>query len=543
MILFRPNLESWLLIVIIIFAAVLRFYRLTSLPPGPNADELSFGYDAYSLLHTGREQWGSPFPLTFKSFGEYKTPLYGYLSILPVAVFGLNIFAIRFTGAFLGTLSVFIIFLLSKKLIPQKYFSLVPAFLLAISPWSVQISRGAFESGLMNFFIPAAIYFFFLGLKKNHFSYLSFILFGFSLYTYHSAKIIIPVILMILIIINIKNINYKKLLFPVLIFLIFTAGIVYSLGIGGGNRIVERSITHNAAGQFPTQRLEAINNGMHPALARLLHNRYQQITVDFISNYSQYFSSRFLLTHGAAETYYGMIPGIGVIYVFDTILLFGLLFFRSKNIFKILPLILWLLIAPVAAALSTGEGFSAHRAVGMLVPLTLLSAFGALGWYKLLNKYSPLLLKILSVGLAILIIINTSTFFKKYFVLDHPESARQMQSVNLEVFNWLSANKGKHQVLVSRSLGEPQIFIAFANRWDPADYQKHSSGWNLKTWNVAWVDQLPEYNLGKYTIKSIDWENDLAIEKTIIVARSEEFPKNLTPDKIFNNIYIKTTTN
>src|SRR3989338_9842876 len=98
------------LLAIIILAVILRFYKIDTNPPGLYWDEAAFGYDAYSVLKTGRDQHGHLLPLSFESFGDWKLPGYHYLLIPSVKIFGLNEFAVRFPSAFLGTLSIIIFF-------------------------------------------------------------------------------------------------------------------------------------------------------------------------------------------------------------------------------------------------------------------------------------------------------------------------------------------------------------------------------------------------------------------------------------------------
>ena len=84
------------LIVIFLLAFTLRFWQLGQNPPSLDWDEASLGYNAYSLFKTGADEYGNKWPLAIRSFGDYKPPLYTYLTIPSVAIFGLNEFAIRF---------------------------------------------------------------------------------------------------------------------------------------------------------------------------------------------------------------------------------------------------------------------------------------------------------------------------------------------------------------------------------------------------------------------------------------------------------------
>jgi len=529
--------QNIILVLIIFFAFVLRFYNLTNFPVGLNADEASFGYDAYSILKTGKDQWGQFLPLTFKSFGEYKTPLYVYLDVIPVSLFGLNIFSTRLPGALFGTLAVYLIYLLSSHLYSRKL-GLITAFLLAVSPWGIMISRGAFESGLINFFIPASIYLFIKGLSRSKYFIFSAIFFGLGLFTYHSAKLLIPLLICGLIIIfknKLLKINPKYFVLPIFILLLAFVGVVYSLSVGGGNRIAERSITQGALEAGSDAKYQAIADGVDPLLAKLFHNKYQVVVSRFIGNYSQMFSSQFLFKSGVREGYYGMVPGIAVLNLFEAILLLGLVFFTNKTTLSLVLSILgWLFISPLPSALSTGAGFSGHRAIGMLVPLLILSGFGLIGWLKLLKYLKSSIVKTFVVILfSGFVVSNIFQFLSKYFNNVPLISYQQMSSGYLAVFEYLAANSNGREIFVSRSLGEPQIFIAFATRFDPILYQKATQSWDLSDENVFWVDQLSQYSLGQYTVKSINWYKDI-FSNTMIIARPDDFPINQTPDKIFS---------
>ena len=88
-------MKGKLIWLILALALILRTVFLTSFPAGFNADEASFGYDAYSILLTGKDQWGNTLPLILKSFGDYKLPLLTYLAIPFIKIFGLTETGIR----------------------------------------------------------------------------------------------------------------------------------------------------------------------------------------------------------------------------------------------------------------------------------------------------------------------------------------------------------------------------------------------------------------------------------------------------------------
>ena len=56
--------------IIILLGLILRIWYVTQVPPGISRDEGAIGYNAYSILKTGRDEYGKYFPLSFKSFGD-----------------------------------------------------------------------------------------------------------------------------------------------------------------------------------------------------------------------------------------------------------------------------------------------------------------------------------------------------------------------------------------------------------------------------------------------------------------------------------------
>ena len=115
-----------LLILILITAGLFRFWGLTKSPPALNWDEVSIGVNAYSILKTGRDEWGQFLPLSFRAYGEQKLPGMIYASIPGIAIFGLNEFGVRITPALIGILAVYALYLLGSQLISINFASPPP---------------------------------------------------------------------------------------------------------------------------------------------------------------------------------------------------------------------------------------------------------------------------------------------------------------------------------------------------------------------------------------------------------------------------------
>src|SRR3990167_7497178 len=91
-----------LFLAILLIAGTLRLFYLGKTPISLEWDEVALGYDAYSIIETGRDQFGKFLPITFRSLDDYKPPLYVYMAIPSIFIFGLSEFATRLPAAVFG---------------------------------------------------------------------------------------------------------------------------------------------------------------------------------------------------------------------------------------------------------------------------------------------------------------------------------------------------------------------------------------------------------------------------------------------------------
>ena len=103
-----------LLGLIILIAIATRFYKLGEIPKGFYVDEAGQGYSAYSILKTGKDEFGKSFPIVFRSLTDFKTPVYIYLIVPLIPIFGLTPFTVRFPSFIFSILSIPILFFLIK---------------------------------------------------------------------------------------------------------------------------------------------------------------------------------------------------------------------------------------------------------------------------------------------------------------------------------------------------------------------------------------------------------------------------------------------
>src|SRR3989339_309465 len=160
---------NFVLILICLLFLGTRLFRISGIPSSVYWDEASIGYNAYSVLTTGKDEWGEFMPLHFRAFGEFKLPVYIYSVTASEFIFGLTPLAVRLPAVIFGLLSIIGLYLLVLKLTSNKLLSLISSFLFAISSWFFIFSRTGYEAVAgLSFFIWAT-YFGILSFKKKWF--------------------------------------------------------------------------------------------------------------------------------------------------------------------------------------------------------------------------------------------------------------------------------------------------------------------------------------------------------------------------------------
>ncbi|HWA52033.1 MAG TPA: glycosyltransferase family 39 protein [Patescibacteria group bacterium] len=513
---------KWFLVVIFLLGFLFRVIGISNHPAGFTPDEASFGYDAYSILKTGKDQWGNTLPLVFKSFGDDKLPAYVYLTIPSVAVFGLNEFAVRLPNAILGTLAILVVYLLVEEIFKDKRLSLLSALLFAISPWSIMLSRGAFEANLTTFFLPLGILFFLKSLKNRRYLLLSFLVFLVNIFTYHTARILTPLIFFSLLFIYKNELKDKKIFNISLVLsniVLFVAAAGFLIG---GSRVASSSI---ADINFADDRYFAQVVGEPSIISKVFYNKPIYVSIQFVKNYLSYFSPQFLFTNGPAEGTYGMVPGIGVLYFVEVLFLTGFVwsFFKEGQKKEILFLLFWILISPIPAALTKGPGYAANRSEFVMPAIQIVLAIG--GFYIYENLKNKKWKNYFIYGMTILFLINFIYVFEKYWIGQTVNQASDMIYGTSQIVNNLKSTNAK-QIMVAKDISEPQIYFAFYTKMDPRIYQQFSKNWQLIN---GWVDQQGSYKLANYTFRDINYNVDKNLQNTILIGKPNDFPADSKP--------------
>lgn len=404
-----------ILLLIFFLAFVLRVYKLGTIPYGFHVDEVKVGWNALSILKTGKDDRGNKLALYYNSFGDYRPTGIFYATIPSIAVFGRNEFATRLPSALLGALTMipfyFLTFLLTKK----KKVAEIAALFLTLSPWHIATSRATSEVIISMFLVISGLYFLlkYINGKKPKDLILSGISLFVSYFFYHTARLLVPAFLFVILAFKYKEIKKEKI-FKIL--LVFFAGFslftfVFAMNKEARGRFSQVSIFSDLDVKYELTRMPFEEGPGRVFVARAFHNKISTYSRRFVNEYANYFSANFFLNSQIGKPDRYTTIGVGVLtYVELALFLCGLIFIAQKR-GSLLPLLL-LLVAPIPAALTTEDAPNLHRALYMIPFILIIAAYGFEYLTSLSQKHENLIKKVIFLG----VVLNTIFFLHMYVV-------------------------------------------------------------------------------------------------------------------------------
>src|SRR5262249_29021390 len=148
----------------LLLGAGVRIYAFVAFPPGLHQDEVSAGYDAFALLKYGIDRNGFHNPVALVGWGSGMFALGSYVAMPFIALLGLSPFSLRLPVLIAGIASIALVAKLAKE-IRGLLVARIAAFLLAICPWHIIVSRWALDSNLLPFVLLVGTLTFVLSLK------------------------------------------------------------------------------------------------------------------------------------------------------------------------------------------------------------------------------------------------------------------------------------------------------------------------------------------------------------------------------------------
>lgn len=529
------------LILIILVAIILRFWQLGNVPPSPNWDEAALGYNAYSILLTGKDEYGKFLPVILRSFDDYKPALYSYLVIPFVQFFGLSTFSVRVVSAISGVIAVVATYFLVKQLFSiydtrkddkkntTEAIALLSAGLLAISPWHLQFSRIGFEAQTGLCFNILTVLFFLKSFKKNYFLVLSAFFAGLSIHVYQSEKVYLPLLIIALLVIFWKEfikIPKKWIIASIFVGVLICLPLVYSILTDSNSLMRARGVSVFAdQTQFLKDSVTkyADDSARKDVIGMVLDNRRVEYGKAIVAGYIAHFNLNWLFITGDIERHHA--PGMGLLYLFEFPLIFMgiyLLFFGDYSKKTKLTIFAIFLLAPVPASITSGVPH-AVRTINFLPTFQIFAALAILQLYYFVNGINIRVIGLkvkyfIFAFLLLIFVFNFLYFLNQYFVQQNKLYSESWLYGYKQAIDFVEPIKGEYdKVVVSndRPLDQSYIFFLFYTGFDPKKYQELGG-------TVTGGFKEPHAGFDNYTFREIDFKNEK--EGTLLIGRVEDFP-------------------
>jgi len=481
---------SKFILLLIFLTVITRLLFVNTIPTELSNDEISIAYDAYSILNSSRDEHGIYLPLSFKSHGTYKAPLYTYILVPFIKLFGNNNITVKLPSLISGFLTIFVIWKICFELTKNNYVSNITSVLLTITPWHIVLSRMALETSLALFFLSLGVLFF---LQKKHFW--STFFFALSMYAYHTEWLFVPLLVLLLF----SKIPFKYILLQGLLSLPLVFDFILHAGPGA---------------RANSEMIWDISSTNITLLG---------IVTSFLKNYVGYFDPSYLFFNGLnlLKSGHPFQPGL-FLWTFIIPFAYGIINLK-KNILPnhLYFFIVLILLSPVTAALTHGSP-NLLRNFNTVLPLVIITAIGVknlkIWWWGL-------------TGISFILFLLT------YFVNYPYEMAKTFQGYQ-PVAYYLKSKLNNNEVYIDYRYGDyrygrdpeyigvPHLYFGFYQKWDPSIIQKRTQ-----------LNDFTKFN--NYYIGQIDWNSPNIFKKDRLYlvsmgnSPSLENRQKLVEEKIF----------
>ena len=513
---------------IFLIGFTLRFVNLSSIPSGFYKDEAFLGYNAFSLLKTGKDMNGNSLPLHLRSF-IYTPAGYSYLTIPFISVFDLNNFSVRLPSVVFGSLTIIVMYFLTLEIVKtgnhdffkknSSIISVFSSFIIAVSPWHVLLSRTASIITVVVFLIclGTLVFFYWIKNQKKVFMFVFYLLFSLSLLFYIVPYSFLPLFIPFIFLLFVKKTFsiHKNKLFYLLYFVLIMVPLLITL-VSPKLSLRAKSISIFTS---PEANIAISNrhgedgvSSISPIISRIFHNKALVYTDIFLRNYFSHLSYSFFFTDNSFPERYKISDG-SLLYLFELPLIIVGLYVLIKKELKIFVLLTgWILLSPLGSGLTFDDIPNMLRILSMYPPLAIINSIGAITvFYFLQNKKHLGILLFLTVifsGFSIVKYFHLYFVHGKFYRPWHRQEGYQklVEEVNKNLPNF------KNAIITNRE-SAPTIFFLFYNKYDPYMFQKE----------IALVsDQdVDRVNFNKYEFS----------EKECPLKYSASSDKNLIPPK------------
>lgn len=462
---------TFLLLIICFASFLLTIYKQREVNVCTNADEAAFGYSAYSILKTGKDEYGTALPIRFKSFGDNKLPLYSYLSVPFVATLGLNDLGTKGLNLLISFLLPLSVYFFAKELLGKKSYGLVAASLTALSLSTHITARQAHES-VLSLLLSVSMFTFYLRAVKSNGArdkVLFLISTTLSLLSYQPARLLVLLLGMVHVVRHfmLPKIDRKKSvvlggLFVAVVALFLLPDIMYN-----PSRVTNLFFTNSPGFTLRINELRGEGGD------RLIYNKLTLGARELAYQNLAYFSPQFLLSRGDENYRFGY-PGMSLITLLEYFFLFVGLYYlfknKAKNRFVLLAL---LVVAPLSGSLSWA-GISLTRVLFLFTTIFIITGYGTVEFIKEIPK------RFITQTIGLLIFIQLIGLFISWdFYLNHYTKRaivnRAQECGYKELTNYIKLNYGSFKKFyITKQHGQPYIHLLYNLKYPPEKYQSQA---------------------------------------------------------------------
>ncbi len=523
------------LFLILLLAAFLRFWHLGESPPGVLVDEASIGYNAYSIMKTGQDEWGQRNPLTIRAFGDFKPPGYIYAAIPFIKIFGLSPFSVRLPSAIFGVVSVLCLYLIVLLVMRNNGLALLSALFFAISPWHVNTSRMAWEANMALGSFLLGLTLFLWGIKKGYlFFFLSAFFFSFSIYVYLGYRILTPVLLIFIILFFFKKgfLKTKSLLiFLAVIILLNLPFLPMIVSKETNSRFSQINISsEQGTVLFINEQRNFCGFTKNNLILRacyLIWNKPTVISVIFLKDFLAAMSPDFLFLNGDTFKFITN-PNHGGMYLW----FFPLFFVGLAKIIREIRqshyqfVLLWFVLSPTLSATAGPPNFIRSNMV--LIPVTIICALGVYYIFEILKTLpdrGKLLSKLFLTGIIFLAGISTLAMAIDYFLV-YTKKTMVWDEYYPQVYAFLKNVDRDYQTIYFHKLNsQPYIYMLFYEAIEPNFFRE-----------VVKRDNYDVMSVGKYQFVDFGfsgafcrWQEENKVKTLLVTDEDNLWPKSIAP--------------
>lgn len=513
------KLFIFIILITLFIGFFLRFYALGEVPNGMYQDETAIGYNAYSILKTGKDEYGVSFPLYFKSFGDYKLPVYIYTTVISEAAFGLTNFAVRLPSAFFGFLTLALFFPFMKLITRSNATSLVATILLAITPWHLHYNRATFEVSISLFLYVLGCILLLSGLrrKKAIFFILGSLFFVVNIYTYNLTRLLSPILYLLILILErnrIKDQTRGILAFTFLLMLLFILPFILTLFAAGGAGSAGGTLIWSSA-SVQAQLLEFRSYLFYlPVIIQKMFFSMPVLTFwQFVVNVASYLSVPFFFISGSTHGNHG-IGNVGQFYLFELpLFLIGLFVaFQKKQDGTRFFLFSGAMIIILASF--TRESPHATRSFLLIPTFLYFIATGTIAVFSyFLKSRKAFFIRTIMFFCFVLVSLNIAYYFASYYVRFPIAYSPMWSGADRELSEFIKQNQDKYdKIIVDSHTGLVYTSLLYYLAYPPDLFQSTVVRYPDDSEGFSKVKEF-----GKFTYKDIDWYKDSKLPKTLII--------------------------